>query len=406
MSVAQTIAPPTAELLIARARAMIPHIAACAAEARQARRVSESVIAQIEEAGLFRILQPARWGGYEMKPETYYDVLIALAEGDMSVGWVYGVLGVHPWLMGLMDERAVRDVWGDDDSVRLCSSLMPVGKAEKVDGGFKLSGHWRFSSGCHYAQWALLGGAVQGGAAGAAPDIRLFMVPQAEYRIADAWRVSGLCATGSDDILVDDVFVPEYRTRRMIDNFQCVGAGQATNRSPLYRIPFGQIFFRGVSSPSIGALQAMLDAFVGYAAKRSGPAGKSADDPVAQQICAEVTAAIDEMKLVLRRNMAVLWEFGERGEVPPLAASPAVQIPIGNGLAPLRRACDAADARHRRGRHLRRAAVRQGARRHQCRAAAHRQSIRNGGAQLRRLHSWRQARQRHDALMRATGTGC
>ena len=84
------------------------------------------------------------------------------AEGDMSVGWVYGVLGVHPWLMGLMDERAVRDVWGDDDSVRLCSSLMPVGKAEKVDGGFKLSGHWRFSSGCHYAQWALLGGAVQG----------------------------------------------------------------------------------------------------------------------------------------------------------------------------------------------------------------------------------------------------
>jgi 3-hydroxy-9,10-secoandrosta-1,3,5(10)-triene-9,17-dione monooxygenase len=317
MSVAQTVAPPTAELLVARARAMVPHIAACAAEARQARRVSASIIAQIEEAGLFRILQPARWGGYEMKPETYYDVLIALAKGDMSVGWVYGVLGVHPWLMGLLDERAVRDVWGNDDSVRLCSSLMPVGKAEKVDGGFKLSGHWRFSSGCHCAGWALLGGAVQGGD-GAAPDIRLFMVPEAEYRIADAWRVSGLCATGSEDILVDEVFVPDYRTRRMIDNVQCVGPGLAVNRSPLYRIPFGQIFFRGVSSPSIGALQAMLDAFIGYAIKRSGPGGKSVDDPVAQQICAEVTAAIDEMKLVLRRNMTVLWEFGERGEVPPL----------------------------------------------------------------------------------------
>jgi len=317
MSVAQAVAPPTAEQLVARARAMIPHIAASAAAARQARRVSESVIAQIDQAGLFRILQPARWGGYEMKPETFYDVLIALAEGDMSVGWVYGVLGVHPWLMGLMEERAVRDVWGDDDSVRLCSSLMPVGKAEKVDGGFKLTGHWRFSSGCHYAQWALLGGAVQG-AAGAAPDVRLFMVPRGQYRIADAWYVSGLCATGSEDILVEDVFVPEYRTRRMIDNLECVGAGLAVNRSPLYRIPFGQIFFRGVSSPAVGALQAMLDAFVGYAAKRSGPAGKSTDDPVAQQICAEVTAAIDEMKLVLRRNMAVLWEFGERGEVPPL----------------------------------------------------------------------------------------
>jgi 3-hydroxy-9,10-secoandrosta-1,3,5(10)-triene-9,17-dione monooxygenase len=317
MSVAPTIAQPTAEVLIARARALVPHIAASAAQARQARRVSESVIARIDEAGLFRILQPARWGGYEMKPETYYDVLIALAEGDMSVGWVYGVLGVHPWLMGLLDERAVRDVWGEDDSARLCSSLMPVGKAEKVEGGFGLSGHWRFSSGCHFAQWALLGGAVQGGAAGT-PDIRLFMVPRADYRIVDAWRVSGLCATGSDDILLDNVFVPEYRTRRMVDNFQCVGPGQALNRSPLYRIPFGQIFFRGVSSPAIGALQAMLDAFVAYAAQRSGPAGKSTDDPVAQLICAEVASAIDEMKLVLRRNMAVLWDFGERGEVPPL----------------------------------------------------------------------------------------
>ncbi len=166
MSVAQTFAPPTAKLLIERARALVPQIAAGAREGREARRVPERIIEQIAEAGLFRILQPAAWGGYEMKPETYYDVLIALAEGDMSVGWVYGVLGVHPWLMGLMDPRAVADVWGHDDSVRLCSSLMPVGKAEKVEGGFRVSGHWRFSSGCHYAQWALLGGIVQDGGAG------------------------------------------------------------------------------------------------------------------------------------------------------------------------------------------------------------------------------------------------
>jgi 3-hydroxy-9,10-secoandrosta-1,3,5(10)-triene-9,17-dione monooxygenase len=237
----------------------------------------------------------------------------------MSVGWVYGVLGVHPWLMGLMDPRAVADVWGHDDSVRVCSSLMPVGKAEKVEGGFRVSGHWRFSSGCHYAQWALLGGIVQdGGQGGGPPDVRLFMVPRTEYRVDETWRVSGLCATGSEDILVDNVFVPDYRTRRMIDNLNCVGPGQATNTSPLYRIPFGQVFFRGISSPAIGALQAMLDAFVAYAGKRSGPAGKSVDDPVAQQICAEVTAALDEMKLVLRRNMTVLWDYGARAEVPPM----------------------------------------------------------------------------------------
>jgi 3-hydroxy-9,10-secoandrosta-1,3,5(10)-triene-9,17-dione monooxygenase len=92
----------------------------------------------------------------------------------------------------------------------------------------------------------------------------------------------------------------------VVDNFNCVGAGQTLNQSPLYKIPFGQIFFRGVSSPSIGALQAMLNTFVSYARQRTGAGGKSTDDPVAQQICAEVVAAIDEMKLVLRwTNSAV-----------------------------------------------------------------------------------------------------
>ena len=312
-----TAATPAPEELVARARAMIPQITARAPQARQARRMHAQTISEIEAAGFFRILRPLRWGGYEMKPQVFYDVLIALAEADMSAGWVYGVLGVHPWLMGLMDDRATREVWGSDNTARLCSSLMPVGKAEPVDGGFRLRGHWRFASGCHHAQWALLGGAVQSDAGGP-PDIRLFLVPQSEYRIADAWHVSGLCATGSEDVVVEEAFVPAYRTRRMEENLRCVGAGQADNPSPLYKLPFGQIFFRGVSSPSIGALQAMLNGFVAYSRQRSGPAGKAIDDPVGQQICAETTAAIDEMKLILHRNMTVLFEFAQRDEIPPM----------------------------------------------------------------------------------------
>ena len=308
---------PSEETLVARARAMIPTIAGRAVAARRERRVSEETIRDMEEAGFFRILQPARWGGYEMKPQVFYDVLMALAEADMSTGWVYGVLGVHPWLMGLMEDRAVREVWGDDYTTRLCSSLMPVGRAEPTEGGFRLTGHWRFSSGCDYAKWALLGAAVRT-EPGQPPDIRLFMVPHKEYEIKDTWFVAGLCATGSQDILVNEVFVPSYRTRRMIDNFQCVGAGQTSNPSPLYKIPFGQIFFRGVSSPSIGALQTMLNAFVAYARQRSGAGGKSTDDPIAQQICAEVVSAIDTMKLVLNRNLNTLWQFAEHGDPPPI----------------------------------------------------------------------------------------
>jgi Acyl-CoA dehydrogenases len=193
----------------------------------------------------------------------------------------------------------------------------PVGKAEKVDGGFKLSGHWRFSSGCHYANGlcsAVLCKAVlpalrptSGCSWSRKPNIGSLMLGVCPACVRPAamtfWsmRYSFRISHPPDD--------RQFSVRRRWPCPQLLAALPDSLRPG---------FLPRRVQPSIGALQAMLDAFVGYAAKRSGPAGKSADDPVAQQICAEVTAALDEMKLVLRRNMAVLWEFGERGEVPPL----------------------------------------------------------------------------------------
>lgn len=318
----ETLARPTkpstlARDLVERARFIGAELVAQRRQIAQARRVPDAVIQAMAEAGLFRVLQPANWGGYELCPSTFFEIELALAHGDMSVGWVYGVLGVHPWLMGLMDPRAAHDVWGEDTDVRLCSSLMPAGRAVAVDGGFRLKGHWRFSSGCHHAQWAVLGGLAETSAG--ALEVRLFLVPRADYDIRDAWYVGGLSGTGSDDIVLSDVFVPDYRTRRMSENLSCTGVGQDHNPSPLYRMPFGQIFFRGVSTAGIGALQAMLDVFVDYAASRTSVLGKAADDPLAQQICGEIAAAIDEMKVILHRNMQELWDYAELAEVPPMA---------------------------------------------------------------------------------------
>src|SRR5260370_29478382 len=94
----------------------------------------------MQRAGLFRVLQPKRWGGYEMDLHTFYDVELALGEGDMSTAWIYGVCGVHPWFMALLDDRAAQEVWGEDTSVLICSSLMPAGPANAVPGGAPLSG--------------------------------------------------------------------------------------------------------------------------------------------------------------------------------------------------------------------------------------------------------------------------
>jgi alkylation response protein AidB-like acyl-CoA dehydrogenase len=138
----KTIAPAPADL-IARARALTSTLAARALKAEQDRRVPAETIADMQAAGLFRVFQPKRWGGYEMDPATYFEIQLALAEGCMSTGWVYGVVGLHPWLMGLFDDRAAQEVWGTDDATLICSSLMPTGTAVSTPGGFRLSGRRR-----------------------------------------------------------------------------------------------------------------------------------------------------------------------------------------------------------------------------------------------------------------------
>jgi len=309
--------PAPAEI-VARARAMIPTLASRSRDGRRQRRIADETIADMQRAGLFRVLQPRRWGGYELDLNTFYDVELALAEGDMSTAWVYGVSGVHPWFMALLDDRAAQEVWGNDSSTLICSSLMPAGKAAPTAGGFRLSGRWKYASGCDHCQWALLG-AMVAPEGGGPPAGRVFLLPRSDYRSVDTWQVAGLQATGSWDVIVDDVFVPAYRSQAMLDNFLLKGPGQATNTSSLYRLPFGQIFVRGISTAALGALQGMLNALMDYGKTRVTRAGgRSAENPFVQLLCAETAAAIDEMKTILHRNFRDLHAYAERGETPPL----------------------------------------------------------------------------------------
>jgi 3-hydroxy-9,10-secoandrosta-1,3,5(10)-triene-9,17-dione monooxygenase len=316
MAAARSIVPEPAEI-IARARAMIPILAERSREGRRQRRIADATIADMQQAGFFRVLQPRRWDGYEMDLDTFYEIELALAAGDMSTAWVYGVAGVHPWFMALLDDRAAQEVWGDDRSTLICSSLMPAGKAAAVDGGFRVSGRWRYASGCEHCGWALLGAVVNGGGG---PDGRIFLLPRRDYQAIDTWHVSGLQGTGSWDVVVDDAFVPAYRSQRMIDNFELAGPGQAVNTASLYRLPFGQIFVRGISTAALGALRGMLEAFLDYGRTRVTRAGgRSAENPFVQLICAETAAAIDEMTAILHRNFRNLHAYAGRGETPPLA---------------------------------------------------------------------------------------
>jgi 3-hydroxy-9,10-secoandrosta-1,3,5(10)-triene-9,17-dione monooxygenase len=170
--------------LIERARAMAPALRGRAAEGDSLRRLPDATIQDMKDAGFFRMLQPSRWGGHEVDPRTFFEVQWTLAAACPSTAWVLGVVGVHAWQLALFPLEAQQEVWGDDSSTLISSSYAPTGKVEIVEGGYRVSGRWSFSSGSDHCKWAFLGGFVPT-APGERPDMRTFLLPRRNYRIED-----------------------------------------------------------------------------------------------------------------------------------------------------------------------------------------------------------------------------
>jgi 3-hydroxy-9,10-secoandrosta-1,3,5(10)-triene-9,17-dione monooxygenase len=299
--------------MLARAEAVKPVLAANADLGRARCRLADTTFAAMREAGFFRVMQPRRWGGFELPPPLVYEIEMILGEGDMSAAWVLGVGGVVAWLLAQCDPRAGDDVWGGDPDAVLCCALRRAGVATPVAGGFRLSGRWNYASGCDHSGWAVVG-AMRAGDAPKPEDHLLLVAPRADFEIVDCWRSPGLQATGSNDLIVRDAFVPAHRAIRMIDLVNCAGPGLGADTAPMYRLPFGQIFGAGVSTAAVGGLRAMLDAFVDNAKLRKRIGATLADDPDAQFACAEAAGAIDMAGMIVRRNFGEMLERAAGGE--------------------------------------------------------------------------------------------
>lgn len=304
--------------LLANLEALKPTLRARTEAAEAARRLPKATIEDLHQAGLWKALQPARWGGYEVHPNTFFDLVIELGATCPSTAWVYGVVAVHAWQLALFDPKAQEEVWGDDPKALISSSYAPTGKVTKVEGGYRVSGRWSFSSGCEHCDWAFLGGFVP--TSGGPPDMRTFLIPKSDYRIEDTWKTFALKGTGSHDVVVEDAFVPEHRTHRMSDGFKCDNPGNASNPAPLFRLPFGQIFVRSVSTGSIGMAKGALDFYREVTAVKVGASdgNKAVESPDAQFAVAKAASSLDQLILVLHRNMDEMMAYAERGERPPL----------------------------------------------------------------------------------------
>lgn len=301
-------------------RELLPALRERAQETEDLRRVPDDNVKGLQEAGFFRLLQPHRYDGLEASPVDFYRAVRLVASACGSTGWVSSVLGVHPWQLGIYDDRAQQEVWGADPATLISSSYAPMGRATAVEGGYTFSGRWSFSSGCDHAQWVFLGGLILG-EEGTPVDFRTFLLPRADYEIVDVWDTIGLRGTGSNDIVVKDVFVPEHRTLSFMDTGRCYGPGQAVNDAPLYRLPFASVFSCSIAVPVLGMAQGAYAAYVDWTKERvrASTGGKAADDSFNQIRIADSAAQLDAAVLQVERDIDEELGYARRGEKVPMA---------------------------------------------------------------------------------------
>jgi alkylation response protein AidB-like acyl-CoA dehydrogenase len=260
-----------------------------------------------------RLLQAKNHSGFEADPTVFFEWVRAVGRYNPSAGWVAGVVGVHPWELALVDERLQEEIYAENPDTWVASPYAPQGRAVREGDGFRFSGRWQYSTGTDHCDWVVLGGIVvdETGSPSGPPEVRHFFLPRGDYQIVeDSWQVMGLSGTGSKDILVEDAFVPEYRT--MLHGALSEGEyAERRARTPLYSLPFGCIFSAAIASGTFGIAEGAIEQFREYLKTRvsvMGVAGKQ--DPYQQAALAEaeadLAAGITHMDVMMNQWMEQL----------------------------------------------------------------------------------------------------
>jgi alkylation response protein AidB-like acyl-CoA dehydrogenase len=291
--------PEEERVLLGRARALIPSLAERAPAAAAARQLPARTITEYRDAGILRILQPKCFGGMQGRFSLFSRIVEELTYGCASSAWVYAVLAEHQWIIAQYPEAAQIDVWGDDPEAVASSSLAPRAAAKRVAGGWRLSGRYPFSSGCDYAQWAILGAFL--GEMADPRHIAYLLAPLAEVEIVDDWQVLGLAGTGSKLLVLHDVFIPEHRCVMVSDLFAGTPPGALVHPEyPVLRAPRGFLVSYSLPPVAVALGRRALDiACAALAGRVSRGVTKVADSEVVQMAIGEAAAAIDVATMLL-----------------------------------------------------------------------------------------------------------
>lgn len=311
---------PSLETLLTAVHRLAPLIREHADAAERNRRLAQPVVTALAEAGLFRMITPQALGGFEVHPLTFYRVIEEIARLDGSTGWCTFIAGCNPLMGAFLPDSAAADVFGRDPQVAVAGVVLPYGKAIAQHGGYVVHGHWAYGSGAQHCAWIFCmcqvwDGEVVRVTAQGEPEVRALFVPTAQVHILDTWDVSGLAGTGSHDVVIENVFVPETYTCPF-------GPGMAPSstyyQGPLYRYPLYAVFALPISAVSLGIAQGALAACLALAqtAQPGGHASPLRERPLFQVRLAEAVALVRSARAWLYTSVQRAWEeLQEHGQV-------------------------------------------------------------------------------------------
>ncbi len=307
------VAEPDAETLVARARALIPALRARSAAAEKARQCPRETIDDLRAAGVTRVVQPRRYGGYGMDWDVLCRIAMELGQGCGGQAWAATVLADHPCLAGMFSKQAQDEIWGANPETLVSTSYGPRGIVRRVDGGYALTGRWMFSSGVAHSGWTIVGGFLAGD--DGKPRYHFFLVPGSDRSIVDDWDVMGMAASGSYSFDLADAFVPAHR---VLDGSLVTAGdppGASVNPESLHRMPIFGFTGTVLVSVTVGVAIGMVKEFEAMLREGAGaaPGRPGTEDMMAR--AAEASAEVECARLLVlesARNNMVRLRAGHR----------------------------------------------------------------------------------------------
>lgn len=303
-------------------RSILPRIAATTHESDKMRRLSHDAANALRESGLTRMITPKQFGGYELSPSVHIRACADIASVCSAASWVLMVCVAHDFIVGRFPEECQKEVYEGDPDNLVAGSLAPAGVLDPVEGGWRLTGRWKFGSGCDHSPWFILGARLMN----PKPDeyvIYHVMVPRSDVVLDDTWYTLGMRGTGSKDLVVTNAFVPSHRVVPTYPTF--LGLSPYA-KAPTYRLSVYSGLPAMLSGSILGMAEAGLKAFVDATAVRLTPHGVAkAKSPIMQKRLAESAAEIATARRLLE-DMCDRFDALMAIDQPPMSAQDRIQM--------------------------------------------------------------------------------